>query len=531
MAKRFNVTGSCLPEYHYMVDISEKLKKIKMLVDSGEYFTINRARQYGKTTTLNALKQKLDQDYCVFLISFEGIEQEVFAAAEAFCIRFFGLLYDTLRFGETTGISEDIKKELQHLSCNTGQKMDFRLFTDLVIRMCKTAKRPVVLMIDEVDQASCEQAFTAFLGCLRDMYLKRPGRPTFQSVILAGVHDIKNMKQKFRSEASRTTNSPWNIAADFLVDMSLPFTGIQNMLEDYEKDYQTGMNCAEIASLLYDYTSGYPFLVSRICKLIDERISENGEFPDKNSTWTKEGFLAAVRILLTEENTLFESLDNKLIDYPDLKEMLKEILFRGKLVEYIPGNTGMRMSVMYGFAGLKNGVLYISNRIFEIRLYNGFLAEESHNSEIPQIASYEKNLFITNGKLDMDLVISKFVQHYTDLFREHNEKFLEDNGRSIFLLYIRPIINGTGNYYIEAQTRNNRRTDLIIDFAGQQFIVELKIYHGQEYHKRGEDQLIDYLETYHTKKGYLVSFNFNKKKEIGVKRLVFGDKVIIEAVV
>lgn len=43
MAKRFNVTGSCLPEYHYMVDISEKLKKIQMLVDSGEYFTINRA--------------------------------------------------------------------------------------------------------------------------------------------------------------------------------------------------------------------------------------------------------------------------------------------------------------------------------------------------------------------------------------------------------------------------------------------------------------------------------------------------------
>lgn len=326
--------------------------------------------------------------------------------------------------------------ELQHLSCHANKKIDFRMFTDLVIRMCKAAERPIVLMIDEVDQASSAQVFTAFLGCLRDMYLKRPGRPTFQSVILAGVHDIKNMKHKFRPEDEHTT------------------------------------------------------LVSRICKFIDERIFENGEL-----------------------------------------QMLKEILFRGRLAEYIPGDIGMRIAVMFGFAKLKDGTLCISNRIFETRLYNGFLAEESHNNEIPQIASYEKNLFITNGKLDMDLVISKFVQHYTELFREHNEKFLENNGRSIFLLFIRPIINGTGNYYIEAQTRNNRRTDLIIDFAGQQFIVELKIYRGQEYHKRGEDQLIDCLETYHARKGYLVCFNFNKKKEIGVKRLVFGDKVIIEAVV
>ena len=29
----------------------------------------------------------------------------------------------------------------------------------------------------------------------------------------------------------------------------------------------------------------------------------------------------------------------------------------------------------------------------------------------------------------------------------------------------------------------------------------------------------------------MLSINFNKKKEIGVKRIVFGDKVLIEAVV
>lgn len=30
---------------------------------------------------------------------------------------------------------------------------------------------------------------------------------------------------------------------------------------------------------------------------------------------------------------------------------------------------------------------------------------------------------------------------------------------------------------------------------------------------------------------YMLSYNFNKNKEIGVKRMVLGDKILIEAVV
>lgn len=189
------------------------------------------------------------------------------------------------------------------------------------------------------------------------------------------------------------------------------------------------------------------------------------------------------------------------------------------------------MAAMFGFITLVQGTAVVSNRIFETRLYNGFLAEKARHMEISQISSNEKNQFIVNGQLDMEKVIQKFVCHYTELFAGHNDRFLEDNGRSIFLLYMKPIINGTGNYYIESRTRTNRRTDLIIDFCGQQEIVELKIWHGDEYNRRGEEQLADYLESFHLKKGYLVSFNFNKKKQTGVRKVILGDKILIEAVV
>ena len=71
MNKYFNITGSCVPEQHYMVDITERLEKIKAMIDRGDYFVINRGRQYGKTTTLNALRKYLSDSYYVVSMDFQ----------------------------------------------------------------------------------------------------------------------------------------------------------------------------------------------------------------------------------------------------------------------------------------------------------------------------------------------------------------------------------------------------------------------------------------------------------------------------
>ena len=83
--KRFNTTGLCNPKKHYMVDISDKLEKIKVLIENEEYFVINRPRQYGKTTTLTALEKSLSGEYLVISISFEGIGDVIFNDEKLFC--------------------------------------------------------------------------------------------------------------------------------------------------------------------------------------------------------------------------------------------------------------------------------------------------------------------------------------------------------------------------------------------------------------------------------------------------------------
>ena len=47
--RRFNTTGTCIAEMHYIVNIDERVRQIKKMVDRGDYFGINRGRQYGKT--------------------------------------------------------------------------------------------------------------------------------------------------------------------------------------------------------------------------------------------------------------------------------------------------------------------------------------------------------------------------------------------------------------------------------------------------------------------------------------------------
>ena len=72
---------------------------------------------------------------------------------------------------------------------------------------------------------------------------------------------------------------------------------------------------------------------------------------------------------------------------------------------------------------------------------------------------------------------------------------------------------------------------LVIDYKGRRYIIELKIWRDEEYHTRGEQQLFEYLKYYGEEKGYLLSFNFNKKKETGIQELEYEGKRIFEVVV
>lgn len=290
------------------------------------------------------------------------------------------------------------------------------------------------------------------------------------------------------------------------------------------------INITEASETIHEFTSGYPYLVSRLCKIIDERLITEGKMDAKNA-WSKKGILEAVKIVTKESSTLFDDIRKKTNDFADLKNMLSEILFKGSQMPYNQYNQVMDIGIIFGFLKEENNVVIIANRIFEIFFYNLFISEQALQSVIYQKGDEDKKQFLKDGKLDMDRILSKFVEHFTEIYGDDNRKFVEENGRRLFMLYLKPIINGTGNYYIEAQTRDRKRTDIIVDYLGERFVIELKIWHGEEYNQRGEKQLLEYLDFYKINKGYMISFNFNQKKRVGVHEIHINDKCILEAIV
>lgn len=520
MKKRFNITGSCFPEQHYMVDISERLAEIKKMIDSGDYFVINRGRQYGKTTTLAALNGYLSKEYYVVSMDFQRqMSAAKFKDEYTFSVAFAKAFISSLK---RNNCSENALDAADALSRSMNSDYDLvELFINLS-EFCGSVEKPVVLLIDEIDQSSNNQVFLDFLSQLRGYYLDRFASPTFRSVILAGVYDIRNLKLKIRDDSQHQHNSPWNIAVEFNIDMNLTADGIAGMLNEYENVHHTDMNADKIAQLIYDYTSGYPVLVSNICKLIDEEIHE----------WTDDGVIKAVSRIQTMNTPLFDSLINKLEDYPDMKKNLYQVLTNGDKISYNPDNEPIKLLMMFGFVKIADNSVVIANRIFETRLYNDMLtSEEIKSTPISKAGSYDKPEFVKENILDVELILTKFIEHFHEIYGNKPDKFIEEDGRKCFLIYLRPIINGIGNYYVEAHTRDNRRMDIVIDYFGKRYIIELKIWHGKKYNDDGEKQLSDYLDSYNLKQGYMLTFSFNSSKESGVKTVRYGDKTLIEAVV
>lgn len=496
MKRRFNVLGNCVPDKHYMVDTTDKLAQIQTMVDDGLYFTINRARQYGKTTTLGLLRKALMNDYMCIHMSFENAGKVMFDSVEGFCERFLWQVEKAIKpfYPEQAGMwqNNDIR--------------DFNLLGEHISSLCENKK--IILIIDEVDRASNYSVFLMFLAMLRDKYIDRNNGlgTTFHSVILAGVVDIKNIKlvmeQKgfiVRNEGETLSVSPWNIAADFEVDMSFSPFNIATMLHQYEADYHTGMDIAAVSQEIYNYTNGYPYLVSRICQHIDSKL---------NKDWTVRSVRSAVRIILKENNTLFDDIIKNMENNVGLYKLLQEMLFTNFTEPNSYRTPEIQLGLMYGILAVHDG-LDISNIIFKT-IITDYIVEKNKAETREKTVLYFQNPYIVDNKLNMELIMRKFSEFMYEEYREADARFIEQNGRLLFLSFLKPIINGHGFTFVETETRLAKRMDIVVVYENHQYIIELKLWYGDVMHIKAYDQILNYMDSKGLAEGYLLTFDFRR---------------------
>ncbi|MDM8522675.1 hypothetical protein QUF80_04815 [Desulfococcaceae bacterium HSG8] len=145
MKRKFNDTGLCVSHRHYMVDTSAKIEQVIEMVEAGEYFTINRPRQFGKTTTLHLLNTQLNlrEEYLALNLSFEAIDTDTYQYQERFVYTFLDML--ALEF-EYLDLPDPAKFVEQQMDQITNMSALSRFITKLVREM--PGRKSVVLSID-----------------------------------------------------------------------------------------------------------------------------------------------------------------------------------------------------------------------------------------------------------------------------------------------------------------------------------------------------------------------------------------------
>jgi hypothetical protein len=126
--------------------------------------------------------------------------------------------------------------------------------------------------------------------------------------------------------------------------------------------------------------------------------------------------------------------------------------------------------------------------------------------------NYRSKFIKEDGSLDIRKLMIKFSEFLKHEYSDRKVAFLEAEGRLLFLAFISPIINGVGFAFKEVQGGEEKRFDIVITYNSKMYILELKRWQGEKYHKKGLLQLGEYLEQYALEEGYLLIFDFRKLK-------------------
>jgi hypothetical protein len=387
----------------------------------------------------------------------------------------------------------------------------------------------MVLLIDEVDKSSNNQLFVNFLAMLREKYLAQLEGldKTFYSIVLVGVHDVKTLKWKLRPEDEKKFNSPWNIAADFKVDMNFYPPEIIPMLEEYATEKTVKMDFQAIAERLFYYTSGYPFLVSKLCKMLDEDNIPNVA----KDAWKVEDVDTAFNVLIKEKNTNFDSLLKNLEDNQPLYDLTQKVILNNDSIPFNLHNPTIELGMVYGiFAPENDGSdrLKIHNRVYRELLANYMsikmlLTMDTHG------ATYQGRYLLEDNILDIPKLLVAFQGFMQEEYSKKDVNFIEREGRLIFLAFLKPILNGGGYAFKEPQISEEKRLDVVVTFMQHKYVIELKIWYGEVAHEKGLVQLSDYLKKQHLDTGYLLIFDRTRQYPNRAEWLKIEDKKVFAA--
>ena len=515
--RRFGTQGPVNTQEHYVVSRSEELTDYLKRVENGKYVVLFAPRQTGKTTffqtaleTLvfvsesdNAIAQTDSQKkFAYFPIQLNFDVYKNTSVAD-----FYDNLYQDI-CEEIRNVfqrrNESSPEDLSQLLTNTkltdhhAMRRFFRHLERLLL------PQKFVIVIDEFDGIPPD-ALSDFLHTLRHIYIA--GKPRCpHSVGIIGVKSIAQLNYD-------RSISPFNIQDEFHLP-NFTLEQVQDLIEQYTEE--VGQPFApEVIESIHKQTAGQPVLVNRFAQILTEELDIPKTEPIDMTHLSK-----AHAQLLQERNTNIEHLTTNIRRDPRFESLLMRIMGRDDGVVFNMDDDIISDLATYGvIKKASDGMCEIINPIYLYRIMRTFKPTVNglEHQYLPEGGNDGFFNYLTPaGHIDMKPLLDNFRDFIGRVgFRilQVPDTPQESVGRHLLLAYLDQFVKIIGGFmHLEVQTGRGRM-DIIITHNQRKYIVETKIWRGNNRYQAGKEQLAAYLNTEGVTDGYYIVFDHRENPE------------------
>jgi hypothetical protein len=472
--KEFNSSGPNIPERHYTLYRSQLMAEGKKKVYDNRYFTLFAPRQSGKSTFFMMLGEVLKTEgYKVCYTNWEYCHQD---PVDSF------LLSLAIKMREAWGI-----------------KIDDSSFGAIIrsIEACKN--KNLVLVVDEVEGINTEY-LNAFLHTIRALYHTRE-QHSLKSVILVGVKNITGVMQE--------SVSPFNISEELEVPY---FTNdeIIALLEQHEAESarlgKSQVFSEKVRERICYMTGGQPGLVNGFAGSLVHLFPDVSVFEFEHYERIEINY-TSIKINKNVSNIVEKAKKHR--------KFVEQLLFDERPRKYMVQEERIKDLTVNGVISYDNQ----NNIIFPVPLYRkclhaAFAAPLNGESEEIRENLVLEEYFLPNNQLNIDKIIRDY-QLYAKrrgfrYFMEEDEKGNLSGLKEAALVYsfetyIQSFLQvAEGKSYLEAHVALGR-SDLIVNIANTEFVIEAKVFSDATQYRKGKTQLAYYIKSLHLTTGvYLV---------------------------
>ena len=494
--KRFNTTGPCFPDEHYMMPALDRLPGVRELVAGGGYFVVHAPRQTGKTTALKALVREINAkgDMAAIYCTLESIQRFVGSYETAMREIRHLILKSASMVRELAPFAREIGEVSSSIGISTA-------ISDALQDLCVKAGKPLVVFFDEAD-CLVGDVLISFLRQLRDGYVNRDTMPFPKSIALVGMLDVRDYKAQIRPDGQSLGQiSPFNIIRK---DMLIPnFTESDIAALYAQHTAETGQRFADgVVEAVWRWTRGQPWLVNAIgCECVEEiHGNRYGE------TITVEDVEAAKEAIIRRRDTHVDSLMERMRE-PRVRRIV-EPLISGDKSDVTYNDDDYRYITDLGLLRVDRGALVPANPMYA-EIIGRYL---SRGEQDAMIRSIPDTPWVKADGLDMPGLMAAFQQFWRENSGADKDimGYRESVPHLVLMAFLQRVTNGGGHINREMAVGTGR-LDLCVEFRGARYAIEVKTssnFQGEKSYA----QCAKYLDSLGLAEGWMPIFEKSKEK-------------------